>query len=238
MSGHVIKYAIVSSDNTHYLDYWPTIEKAWNKIGIHPILVQINGSKHNMVQTATETVYFVPQIDGIRTSFQAQMVRLWIMTQLKGSCIISDIDMMPLSKAYFNQALEYPADNIISYCSDSADRFDGTYPMCYIVTDAEIFSEFINTKDWSQWIVEMANLHDQSWSTDQIVLTSILNAYAKTIHLKRGWNDAGIANNRIDRISWYYSRKLLEKGEYYDAHLLRPYCHNESEIDILLKYVK
>jgi hypothetical protein len=238
MSGHVIKYAIVSSDNTHYLDYWPVISKAWNKIGIHPILVQINGSKHDMIETAEETVYFLPQIDGIKTSFQAQIARLWIMTKLNGSCIISDIDMMPLNKAYFNQASEYPADTIVSYCSDAAKIFDGTYPMCYIVSDAAIFTECLTSKDWEEWTVEMANLYDQSWSTDQLILTSILNAYPKTFHLNRGWNESGIADNRIDRLSWYYSRKLLQKGEYYDAHLLRPYCQNESEIYMLLNYIK
>lgn len=238
MPGHVIKYAIVSSDNSHYLDYWPTIEKAWNKIGIHPVLVQINGLRHDMVKTPTETVFFLPEIDGIKSSFQAQMSRLWIMTKLSGSCIISDIDMMPLNKEYFNQAFLYPNDTIVSYCSDAAEKFDGTYPMCYIISDADIFSKFISEKEWSKWIVQMAELYDQSWSTDQIILSWILDNYPKTVHLKRGWNDAGIANNRIDRLAWFYSIKALEKGEYFDAHLLRPYSQNESEIDLLLKYIR
>lgn len=230
MSGHVIKYAIVSSDNSEYFDYWPVIEQAWNKIGITPILVHISGNEIKM----EGNVITLPEIDGIKSSFQAQMARMWVMTMLQGSCLISDIDMMPLSRKYFcDTAGMYDTTNIVSYCSDAAERFDGTIPMCYILADAAIFATLLGDHHWERWIKNMADKCDQGWSCDQWYLTQLLESYPKTVHLKRGWSPAGVAFNRLDRISWFPS-----SDQYVDAHLLRPYKDNEAAILSLLNTIK
>lgn len=98
-----IKYAIVSSDESHYLDYWPIICDAWIKIGIEPVLVKISkdiddwsfGHLHN------HTIINLPQIPNIKASLQAQIGRMWAYKLLTGNCIMSDIDMFPISESYF-----------------------------------------------------------------------------------------------------------------------------------------
>lgn len=232
-----INYSIVSSDDSYYLDYWPVIKDAWNKIGIKPVLVKISPTNHNYestIQYQDYTVIYLRQIPNIKTSLQAQIGRIWAYKMLKGNCIMSDIDMMPISESYFKErAKYYNEDEIVSYCSDAAQKFDGNHPMCYILANNVIMSNLIKYDTWTEFAIDLAEQGAQGWSTDQWYITQLLNNYPRTVSLKRGWNSAGCADNRLDRIGWNFNSDIIRKGMVYDAHLPRPYNENVKLIQEL-----
>jgi hypothetical protein len=252
-----IHYSIVSSDDSHYLDYWTTIKQAWFDIGITPVLVKIATDEEinkfkwkdtdglcvehcleidDELIERSQTIY-LRQIPGIKSSLQAQIARLWAYKLLDGNCIMSDIDMLPISGNYFHSIAENGnEDEILSYCADAADKFDGNHPMCYILANNAVMSSLIKFDTWEDFCKTLAAAGGQGWSTDQWYLTQILNDYHKTISLQRGWNSAGCAYNRLDRIGWNYD--VSKAKNFYDAHLPRPYKGNEEIIKKLVDAIK
>jgi hypothetical protein len=226
-----IKYAIVSSDESEYLDYWPIISKAWQKLGIEPVLVKIQSNINECILSIDNGFLIIklPLIPNIKSSLQAQIGRIWAYKILDANCIISDIDMYPISESYFKDTVkQYNNDQIISYCSDAAKRFDGNHPMCYVLANAEVMSKLISQTTWEDFVKDLAEAGGQGWSTDQWYLTTLLDSYNQTISLQRGWNSAGCADNRLDRIGWVYNKDEIKN--FYDAHLPKPYKSNENKI--------
>jgi hypothetical protein len=143
--------------------------------------------------------------------------------------LISDIDMLPISKTYFQDcASPFTDSHILIYGADSLPKF-GTYPMCYILGNNETVSNLIPYETWEEFVRELAAAGGQGWSTDQWYMTKILTEYKNTVKLNRGWNSAGVADKRIDRINWRYN----DPNDYIDAHLLRPYLEHKNEIEKL-----
>jgi len=238
MSGNVIKYAIVSADNSHYLDYWNIISNAWIKMGITPVLVHINGDD-TIINLKDDTMKItLPELKGIKTSLQAQIGRIWATKYLSGKFIFSDIDMMPLNKNYFQDiASIYDDETIVSYSSDAAEKFDGTYPMCYISANAETFLQLIKFNSWQSFVENLLYICEDQWTTDQKYMKTILDSYHKVIHLTRVFSQDGIANRRIDRLSWIYFNDDVKNGIYYDAHLPVPFKENETLINNLYSLI-
>jgi hypothetical protein len=223
-----IDYAIVSSDDSEYFDYWPIIYKAWKKIGIEPILFYVSED-----EVFGDNIIWLKKVDGIKTSLQSQIARIWAYKVLTGNLLTSDIDMMPLSKDYFiNNSKYILCDHIVSYCSDAKYRFDGTEPMCYILANDKTMKELIPHHTWEEFVIDLAEKGGHGWSTDQWYFTKIINQYdqSKVVRLSRGWNEGGAAFNRLDRLYWRYDENEVKAGLVYDAHLLRPFKSNENEI--------
>ena len=225
-----IDYAIMSSDESHYLDYWPLVSKVWQRFGIKPVLIKITKDEYSFYDNDVILIN-LPLLPNIKSSLQAQIARIWAFKILNGNCIISDIDMMPLSESYFKDiANQYDEDKIVSYCSDAAQKFDGNHPMCYILANNKVMSELIKYDTWEQFVIDLAERCGQGWSTDQWYLTQLLNSYNNTISLKRGFNSNGQAHNRLDRDGWKYNADFITAGLVYDAHLPKPYKQNEKLI--------
>ncbi|NBU98037.1 MAG: hypothetical protein EBS19_07480, partial [Spirochaetia bacterium] len=98
-----INYAVVGSDdNPLYLDFWPLVSKVWkNNIGVTPVLGLISNEDSDITETEYGLIKKFKKIDGISSSLQSQIVRLFLTKFLDGYSLISDIDMLPLSKDYF-----------------------------------------------------------------------------------------------------------------------------------------
>lgn len=240
-----IDYAIVSCDNSWYQDYWPVVSQAWRRIGITPVIVRL-GDKYATNKTKDFIEIEVPFIEGYRLDFQAKISRVWAFKLLTGNCIISDMDMLPISSEYFNgTAAKYNEKQIVSYCSDAAEKFDGCYPMCYILAESGLFSSLIKADNWVDFLDEATyNPHAPLqkdkilYSSDQSPLKIIVDRHTDVVHLHRGFNQFGMADNRIDRIDWRYDEQKVIMEKYYDAHLLRPYKGNEEKINKLASLLK
>ena len=236
-----IDYAIVGSNmDPMYLDFWPIVSKVWKeKFNITPVLGLICDEDTDLYQDTYGLVKKFKKIDGVDESMQTQIVRLFLPKFLNGSCLMSDIDMIPLSVDYFKSNSEYLNDsNIVIYSSDNPECLSNNmYPMCYVLSSSNIFSKIFELDTSWYEFVEKQNNRNQGWYTDQKFIYEKINQYHlehnNCVFLKRGWN--GVANGRVDRINWVYNSEKVNQGYYIDCHSLRPYSKYKNEINDLIK---
>jgi hypothetical protein len=235
-----IDYAIVGCDeNPLYLDFWPLVSKIWKtKIGITPVLGLITNEDSETIETEYGLIKKFKKVEGINPSLQSQIVRLFLTKFLNGYSLISDIDMLPLSKDYFfKNAEKINENNIIVYSSDNRECIQNEmYPMCYILAHTNTYSKIFDLNLSWEYFCCFLNDKKQGWYTDQKYLYEKINAFKRngneTILLERKWNPT--ASKRIDRAFWVYNLDKVKEGYYIDSHLLRPYFKHKEEIDKLI----
>ena len=93
-----IDTVILSSyDNPDYIQFWPIVSEAWTLMGVEPILIYTGEQKLNLKGNVIN--FYSKNMD---SSFVAQNIRILYPSLLDGNtCIVSDIDNLPLSKNYF-----------------------------------------------------------------------------------------------------------------------------------------
>jgi hypothetical protein len=235
-----INYAVMSSNlNPMYLDFWPIISKTWKEVfNITPVLGLICNEDSDFIEDEHGLVKKFKLIEGIDSSSQSQILRLYLTKQLEGNIIISDIDIAPLSKEYFiNQVKDFDVSKIYSMSSDDPSVQNKEIPMCYNISDSQLFSKMLELDN--TW-VEFANRLNSmgfGWCTDQKYLWLKLQEYYSNnpndiVFLNRGWANNSV--KRIDRSNWSYSPELVRSGYYIDSHLLRPYSYYKHHTDSLI----
>ena len=236
-----INYAIMgSNENPMYLDFWPIISKTWKEVfNITPVLGLICDEDSDFIEDEYGLIKKFKTIEGIDSGLQSQIIRLWLTKELTGNMVITDIDMVPLSKQYFIDQIEhFDVSKIYSMSTDNAEcNNNKEFPMCYNISDSQLFAKMLELDN--TW-VEFANkLHSMNfgWTTDQNYLWLKLQEYRNNnpndvVLLNRGWSRG--ADRRIDRLWWSYDPNLVRSGYYIDSHLLRPYNENKEEVNKLI----
>lgn len=237
-----IDYIIVSSDKSWYLDFWPIVSKTWKKfLNVTPVLALMDNEDSDLYEDEYGIVKKFKIVDGISIVLQSQISRLFIPKYLNGYCLISDIDMIPLSGEYFEKnSLGIDESNFVVYSSDNPESLsEKMYPMCYILGHSKNFEIFHSNDSFENFTKRIHDLQ-LGWCSDQIFLYDKINEYNqktnKVIYLNRGWS-GGYASNRVDRSTWIYNQDMVKNGEYIDCHLLRPYSQYKNEIDYLLNLI-
>ena len=187
-----IDYVIVSSTtNEYYLDFWPIVSKTWKeKFNIIPVLGIICDEDSDFEESEYGIIKKFKSINGIDTALQSQIIRLFLPKLLNGYCLISDIDMIPLSVEYFdNCASHLTEDNIVIYSSDNPECLkNNEYPMCYVSSHSKSFEKIFNLNlDWESF-VQLMNSKNQGWSTDQKFL------FEKVTEFKNKTNNGVVVN--------------------------------------------
>lgn len=238
LSSYAIKIdrVILATDsNPMYIEFWPLVAKAWQDlIGVKPTLALIADNTITVDESLGDVIRFEP-IPGIPTAQQAQVIRLLLPAYFEDQvCIISDIDMLPISKSYFVDSIaHFPEDNFIIYRDSAYGAHSKLFSMCYNVAKGKVFKEIFNinsTKDIPK-IIKQWNKLNYGWKTDEIILYQAVTKWQgyRTRCAKLGH----IPIRRIDRSSWNYTYTDLKKGYYTDSHMLRPYSMYKTEIDKL-----
>lgn len=223
-----------STTDPDYLEFWPIVSKIWKKIfDIVPVLGLITNDVEINVNNEHGLVFNLPEINGYSNGYLSQFVRIYLPKFLNGNCIISDIDMIPLSKKYFIDDLENYSDDDFIIMSSHHPQTIGTnqYPMCYVAGSDYIFNELFDLNStWQEFIEKIPNC---GWFSDQMHLYNMVSTNKK-INYKFPYRKGDFINDRIDRVSWSYDIKKLLLGEYVDCHSLRPYCEYKDEINKLI----
>jgi hypothetical protein len=236
-----IDYAIMgSNENPTYIDFWHLISKTWKEIfNITPVLGLICDEDSDFYEDEYGLVKKFKRIEGIDSGLQSQIIRLYLPKLLNGNIIITDIDMVPLSKLYFIDQVDFFDENKIHIMSsDNAEcNRNKEIPMCYNISNTKLISEILELDlSWVKFANKL-NSMNEGWSTDQRYLWDMIQKYRitnndKVVTYNRGWPNG--ATNRIDRLWWSYNPELVKKGLYIDSHLLRPYKENKEEVDKLI----
>ena len=245
----MIRAIVSSNDNPMYLDFWPIVAKVWKSFGIQPTLAYI-GKRDAIFDSIDKTIGDVYQFESlcntsenVSDALYAQCVRLLLPVAFPNdTCIVSDIDIIPMNKKFFLDPMKLPLDTFINYNSNHPDCPDDQIMMCYVAATGKTFSEIFGAKTTldipaivSKWNT-MYN-GEKKWFTDQLNLHKHVGLWLQKNdnNIKR-YKQLGLYNTevRIDRENWGYDEQLVKDGFYMDAHCLRPYKENKEEIDKLI----
>jgi len=236
-----IDYAIMgSNDSPMYLDFWPIISKTWKEVfNITPVLGLICDEDSDFIQDEYGIIKKFKAVEGVDTGLQSQIVRLYLTKELTGTMVISDIDMVPLSKQYFiDQVQDFDPSKIYVMSSDNVEcNNNKEIPMCYNISDSQLFARMLGLDETWVEFVNRLNAMNFGWTTDQNYLWVKIQEYRNSnpndvVLLSRGWPRG--ADKRIDRLWWSYDPNLVRGGYYIDSHLLRPYNENKEEVNKLI----
>lgn len=210
-----------SDDNPDYCEFENLVTSMWIDLGFEPFFAKIGSEQF-------------PLIDGVESSLQAQIVRLYATKMFPNRIVMTtDIDMLPFDQNYYISKLvsDYNQISVYSYDAHNGKR----YPMCYISAYGKTFSEIVldnEDETWEDFVLRLNSL-GFGWNTDELYLTARINeSKFEVIKYNRGWKN-GIAKNRLDRVNWNASSDF-----YIDAHCPRPYSQNKNQIDKLLPLVR
>ena len=165
------KVILSSDDNPDYLEFWPIVSEAWRNIGIEPILFYTGKNK-----IKNENVFNF-NLEKCDSAFIAQNVRLLAPTLFPNdTCIISDIDNMPLSEDYFQGNIVNITDNqFVIYRPDATSEY-----MISIMWNAAKGSKWIDifevdsvesiSKKLLSWYPENYSIGGDNWYHDQKIL--------------------------------------------------------------------
>ena len=107
-----IQYALMSCNSyPYYANYWPAAAAAWLKLGITPVCFFIlDNLAYKLPKAPGGIVHTIPLLNDVPLFIQASFLRFWgSYFYPQAVCCVSDIDLVPLSKHYFDTQLgRYP----------------------------------------------------------------------------------------------------------------------------------
>lgn len=240
-----IDLVIHSSDsNPFYLDFWPLVSRVWKEgFGLEPILLYIDENHDIPIDETFGKVIKMKPIPNVPQYLQCLWVRYWWPSQVPDKvCMISDIDMFPVSKHYF-------VDQIASIPDTKYVHLNPTHnflPSCYHIAKGALFKQVLDLElSWDESVTALYKrelghncfdgtnpiLKDKlQWGSDEEYATRKI----------RGYSDQSLfvmiprTHRRIDRAHWVYSFPNIRADMYADSHSIRPYSQYKSEIDALM----
>jgi len=225
-----------SNSNPFYLDFWPSVSKAWRRLNINPVLLYIEDNDNVAISEEYGNVIRIKPIPTFPISLQCQIIRYWYATQLGNKVgVISDIDMYPMSNFYFNTQLEQIPNDKYVHINPSV----GNIPACYHVASGDTYSKVLGNISFDTYIskailssngINTRYAGNEYWSVDEVYSTLLINNYEDKSLFHFIPRDGGQNGHRIDRSTWKYDRQLVSKGYYYDIHSIRPYSKYSNEL--------
>ena len=248
---------VACNENSHYLDFWPAVKRAWWEIvGIPCIMVYIGDELPPSLQGDPAVMLFKP-IPGWPTATQAQCIRLLYPALLSGdgAVIISDMDMVPLQKDFFVKTIENNTeDQFVSY----REPVEGNQLfMCYVAALPRVWGEVFKIqslediyKRFNEWSHENPadGLHGgEGWCSDQEILFKQVmmfqeNSSNRVVIYPCPYKHVCPRPDRLDRCKpheWIILREStrtnLDKNVYVDFHM-PPYAPYRSQIENIIDY--
>lgn len=228
-----IDYCLIgSTTNPLYLDFWPVVSKIWKEVfNITPVLGLICDEDSDLISDEYGIIKKIKTSNLTDEGTQSQIVRMYLSKFLSGNCIISDIDMIPLSKKYFiDDLIEYSDDDVLVMSSHHYQTINTKqYPMCYVVGNSKSFNNIFETEtNWDEFVIKSSR---NGWYSDQCFLYESIQKYGVE-NVKFPYRS--FSNDRVDRDQWYYNANAVKEGKYIDSHLLRPYISYKTQIEFLI----
>jgi len=218
--------------NPRYLRFVSPFIRAWKKLfpEIDVIVVIIGDEIPAELASLRSHLRLFAPIAGISTAFTAQFIRLLypaLLTEVKGSILISDIDMIPLNRSYYIKNIDaYSEEKFLVYRDVCGPE---QYAICYNLATAEVWAAVFGVRrehDVHKRLLEAHEGYDDvkgstSWYKDQIILRQCLQLHDPII-----LNDKEQGFQRLDRSFIGYIKTHLpayiqgiKAGHYSDFHL-------------------
>lgn len=231
-----IDFVVISSDdNPLYKDFYDIVAKQWYMLGYKTYYVNIT-NENSLVENEFGVIHKIKSLESFPTGFQSQVVRLFVCNLVNNkNLLMSDIDMLPLNKEYFNDvAKEFVSEKIILYSGQPYGNVP-YYPMCYVLGNSDFLKKKLDIENMNfyEYCTSLLKLYGIKWNTDEHFLYDKLHKHTENLIIKRNRD----FTKRIDRGFWNYDLQKLKENYYIDSHLLRPYKEYEHQINQLLKQI-
>lgn len=249
----VDKVILGSTCHPFYLDFWPIVSKIWKiKFNIHPVLVLIHDDSSVTASEEYGTVIYQKPIENVPLNIQAQCCRYFFpKTELETIWMISDIDMLPISRYYFIDSISAISDD--KFVNLNAHSIAAN-PACYNIAKGktfmqvlnlpETFDEFlIHTEWWKRGELHRpgSDLICHNWCTDEQYSNEMIKKYHDSVDSTKFVNPprpGGYCARRVDRIAWSrWTHQQVIDEFVLDAHSVRPYSQFKMEIDTLANLI-
>jgi hypothetical protein len=234
-----------TDENPLYWKFIPNFIKAWKAVlpeaNIHVVFV--GKTVPEELEAYARYIRRVDPIEGIHTAFHAQCVRLLFPRHVGGGpTLITDMDMLPMNRSYYTEAIkDIPDDHFTTYRDVC---LPGEIAMCYNIATSAVWTAMFGDSDmettlkrWYSTVRYTGEHGGSGWNTDQIILLNAFNAWPGP---KITLNDSITGYNRLDRIHpWVFEDKgrlemAIRRGVYSDYHCLRPYDDHKEMNDFVV----
>ena len=239
------------NNNKLYLDYIPNFIKSWSYLfeNIEIVIILIMDEiPINLIQYNQYLRLFKP-LEGVDTAYIAQNIRLYYPSILnKKGVLITDIDIYPMSKKYYEEPLKgIDMNKFVIYrplsCVES-----GQIAMCYCLASSKIWQKinkcssiqdiknnliFKYPSNYGKYRPAPLDWLRHGWFCDQETLYKLVMDYKN--YFVVGDNQF----NRIDKINLTIEKaisyvKNIKSSKYSDFIPCRPDTHNYAEINDLI----
>ena len=238
------------NENEKYIKFIPLFIKSWTYLfpEIEPIIVYTGQNVEEMIVTHNISPKYLKYIhhlyiENIDTCFVAQIIRIFYPALVKSDnfVIISDIDMIPLNRKYYEN-VDATTDQFICYRSDALRNV--MYPICYNAAVPKKWSEIFqifsqqNLRDQIKHIyqrIDYKGRENKYWYTDQFHLYYILSQRKDVVFLKdyqTGYYRLPFRDFNLPNFS-----ERIKNGVYNDYHMSKD-CDLEMDqkiVNILLR---
>lgn len=219
--------------NKKYLNLFPYIYKAWKKIvKINIKLVLIGDKIPPKLMKYKDNIFLFKPIKRMKTSFQAQCIRLLYPALIKtnGAVIISDMDMIPINRGYYHRRVKNVKENkfVLYRNKPKWQVHSKQYLICYNAAHPKIWREIFkinNEKQIRAKLKKWYKLYRGEWTSDQKILFKILNHWNKRTKRLVKYSVKGYKRlNRGRQIGRGINNKLkrkIMKREITDFHMFK-----------------
>ena len=230
------KVILSSNENQNYLDFWPLVSEAWERLGVKPILIYTGEKKINL--PAEVIHFFIKDIDPV---FVAQNIRILAPSLFENdNSITADIDDLPLSKKYFVENVSSVPDHMFvvyrwGFITETM------IPICWTLARGKTWSEIFDINSENDIVKKLVNWYPlqykkghKNWYTDQLKLKKYISKFDKKYPNRVIYfNDQSLHFNRIDRdeISSVVFNLEHKNVEYTDYHMPIPYSQYKDVIE-------
>ena len=236
---------LTASDlNPMYMDFIPMFIKAWKHLlpESDVVIILVAESIPDVLKEYSEYIKLFIPIPGIKTSLQAQCIRLLAPRNVERKnegVLISDMDMIPTSRKYYVSNIEnIPDTHFVTY---REVLYPDEIAMCYNVATPDVWTSVFGNEDASILLKIWNEAYGSGWSTDQAVLVRAYDNFKgdKTMLL-----DKNTGYKRLDRIdtctmdtTFTSLATRILREEFSDYHCLRPYREHKEKNDAILSYI-
>lgn len=252
------KVVMGSNSNPYYFDFWPVVSKIWKvKFKIEPVLFLIHDDPSVRTTEEYGTVHYIKPIENVPISLQCQWVRYWApTTDLDATWMISDIDMLPISRSYFKNSIKnIPDDKFVNLNAHSV----AANPACYNVAKGHTYKKVLQLPDSFEDSLKQTRYWDVGndhpvedgngniivcphWSTDESYSNGMIGKYHNEVDSSMFVNPVrpgGYCARRVDREGRWdkYPDDQITSEFYLDAHCPRPYSKYKKSIDRLAELI-
>ena len=240
--------------NELYIDFIPNFVDHWKILfpEINIVIVLISDYiPEKFLQYEKYIILYSNKLKTIPSAFQSMCIRNLYPCLLEnyGNILISDIDMMPMNRKYYETPIIDLSENKFVTYRDVLINIE-EYPMCYNIANTKVWSDIFNIKS----INELDNLLSAWYEESNYKITNptlsginnfdqkILFKYLQKFNLKTGnlivLNDSMCSYHRLDRLrtnnilhtyvgDLFINNEInpidIKNRKFSDYHSLRPY---------------